>query len=115
MTTAVAVFDHIKEAGRRGFGAPLIVMLALAMMMLPLPTFLLDVLFSFNIALSLVIVLAVVYVAEAARFLRVPDDRADGDAAAACAQRRLDARRAGERPRAATQRPARSSRRSARS
>jgi len=62
MTTAVAVFDHLKQAGRRGLGAPLIVMLALAMMMLPLPTFVLDVLFSFNIALSLVIVLAVVYV-----------------------------------------------------
>jgi len=72
MTTAVAVFDHIKEAGRRGFGAPLIVMLALAMMMLPLPTFLLDVLFSFNIALSLVIVLAVVYVLKPLDFAAFP-------------------------------------------
>src|SRR3982751_2444617 len=62
MSTAVAVFAQLKQAGRRGLGAPLVVMLALAMMMLPLPTFVLDVLFSFNIALSLVIVLAVVYV-----------------------------------------------------
>src|SRR6476646_8832195 len=72
MTTAVAVFDHIKEAGRRGLGAPLIVMLALAMMMLPLPTFVLDVLFSFNIALSLVIVLAVVYVLKPLDFAAFP-------------------------------------------
>jgi flagellar biosynthesis protein FlhA len=72
MTTAVAVFDHIKQAGRRGLGAPLIVMLALAMMMLPLPTFVLDVLFSFNIALSLVIVLAVVYVLKPLDFAAFP-------------------------------------------
>jgi flagellar biosynthesis protein FlhA len=72
MTTAVAVFDHIKEASRRGLGAPLIVMLALAMMMLPLPTFVLDVLFSFNIALSLVIVLAVVYVLKPLDFAAFP-------------------------------------------
>src|SRR5215813_3810184 len=41
MSAAVAVFENIKQAGRRGLGAPLIVMLALAMMMLPLPTFVL--------------------------------------------------------------------------
>ncbi len=72
MSTAVAVFDHLKQAGRRGLGAPLIVMLALAMMMLPLPTFVLDVLFSFNIALSLVIVLAVVYVLKPLDFAAFP-------------------------------------------
>jgi len=72
MTTAVAVLDHLKQAGRRGFGAPLVVMLALAMMMLPLPTFVLDVLFSFNIALSLVIVLAVVYVMKPLDFAAFP-------------------------------------------
>jgi len=72
MTTAVAVFDHLKQAGRRGLGAPLIVLLALAMMMLPLPTFVLDVLFSFNIALSLVIVLAVVYVMKPLDFAAFP-------------------------------------------
>ena len=37
-------------------------MVVLAMMVLPLPPFLLDVLFTFNISLSLVIVLAVIYV-----------------------------------------------------
>ena len=72
MTTAVAIFDHLKQAGRRGLGAPLVVMLALAMMMLPLPTFVLDVLFSFNIALSLVIVLAVVYVLKPLDFAAFP-------------------------------------------
>lgn len=72
MSTAVAVLDHLKQAGRRGLGAPLIVLLALAMMMLPLPTFVLDVLFSFNIALSLVIVLAVVYVMKPLDFAAFP-------------------------------------------
>ncbi len=50
------------QAGAKGLGAPLLLLLILAMMILPLPPLALDALFSFNIALSLVIVLAVVYV-----------------------------------------------------
>src|SRR3989338_3267802 len=38
-------------------GAPLFLMVIMAMMTLPMPTFLLDVLFTFNIALSLVVLL----------------------------------------------------------
>ena len=45
-----------------GLGVPLLVLTLLAMMILPLPPLALDALFSFNISLSLVIVLAVVYV-----------------------------------------------------
>ncbi len=44
-----------------GIGIPVLVLLLLAMMVLPLPPFLLDLLFTFNIALSLVILLASVY------------------------------------------------------
>jgi Flagellar biosynthesis pathway, component FlhA len=44
----------------------------LAMLMLPLPPFLLDMLFSFNIALSLVILLAVVYVMRPLEFAAFP-------------------------------------------
>ncbi len=72
MSTATTFLDAMKYAGRRGIGAPIIVLLALAMMMLPLPPFLLDMLFSFNIALSLVILLAVVYVLRPLEFGAFP-------------------------------------------
>jgi len=44
-----------------GLGTPLLVMAALGMVILPMPAMLLDVLFSFNIALSLVVLLITVY------------------------------------------------------
>ncbi|GMV69292.1 MAG: flagellar biosynthesis protein FlhA [Pseudomonadota bacterium] len=45
-----------------GIGTPLVVTLMLAMVVLPLPAPLLDLLFTFNIAVSLVVLLATVYV-----------------------------------------------------
>ncbi|WP_199096918.1 flagellar biosynthesis protein FlhA [Dyella sp. ASV21] len=71
MATANAI-DSLKSLGRRGLGAPVIMLAALAMMMLPLPPFLLDMLFSFNIALSLVILLAVIYVMRPLEFAAFP-------------------------------------------
>src|SRR3546814_15221878 len=56
-----ALMDSVKLVGRRGLLAPFLVLVALAMLMLPLPAFVLDLLFSFNIAFSLVILLAVIY------------------------------------------------------
>src|SRR6187397_2113483 len=53
---------------RSGLGVPLGVLAALAMVILPLPPIALDVLFTFNIALSLVIVMAVFYVARPLEF-----------------------------------------------
>ncbi|PBS11085.1 flagellar biosynthesis protein FlhA [Lysobacteraceae bacterium NML93-0792] len=52
------VFDTL----RNGLGAPLLVLALLAMVVVPLPPMILDVLFSFNIAMSLVVLLAVIYV-----------------------------------------------------
>jgi flagellar biosynthesis protein FlhA len=46
---------------RQGLGTPLMLVVMLGMMILPLPPFLLDVFFTFNIALSLVVLLAVIY------------------------------------------------------
>lgn len=46
----------------QALGAPILVVLLLAMMVLPLPPFALDFLFTFNIALSLVVLLASVYI-----------------------------------------------------
>ncbi len=45
-----------------GLGAPIFLILILGMLVVPLPPFMLDLLFSFNITLSLIIILAVIYV-----------------------------------------------------
>ncbi|MGO9424504.1 MAG: flagellar biosynthesis protein FlhA [Steroidobacteraceae bacterium] len=62
----------MSEFARNGLGVPLLVMVVLAMMVLPLPAFLLDVLFTFNISLSLMILLAVIYVRRALEFATFP-------------------------------------------
>ncbi len=51
----------LRTAYRHGIGIPVLVMSLLAMMVLPLPPLLLDVLFTFNISLSLVVLLASIY------------------------------------------------------
>jgi flagellar biosynthesis protein FlhA len=53
---------------RSGIGVPVGVLAVLAMVILPLPPVALDVLFTFNIALSLVVVMAVFYVARPLEF-----------------------------------------------
>ena len=60
--TAPPMARRLVELARNGLGAPLVVMALLAMIVVPLPPMLLDALFSFNIAISLVVLLAVVYV-----------------------------------------------------
>jgi flagellar biosynthesis protein FlhA len=57
---------------KQGLGAPLIVMAMLAMIVVPLPPLMLDALFSFNIAVSLVILLAVLYVQRPLEFSVFP-------------------------------------------
>ncbi|HXA36063.1 MAG TPA: flagellar biosynthesis protein FlhA [Steroidobacteraceae bacterium] len=60
------------EFARNGLGVPLLVMVVLAMMVLPLPAFLLDIFFTFNISLSIMILLAVIYVSRALEFATFP-------------------------------------------
>jgi len=60
------------EFARNGLGVPLLVMVVLAMMVLPLPAFLLDIFFTFNITLSIMILLAVIYVRRALEFATFP-------------------------------------------
>ena len=55
------IISFIKELGRNGLGAPLLVILILAMVVVPLPPLALDILFTFNISLSLVVLLVVIY------------------------------------------------------
>lgn len=70
--TGADVLGNCRHLARRGVGAPVIVLAMLGMLMLPMPPFLLDILFSFNIALSLVILLAVVYVMRPLEFAAFP-------------------------------------------
>ena len=57
---------------RRGAGAPLILLSVLAMIVLPLPPLALDVLFTFNIALSVLVAMAVVNVSRPLDFAIFP-------------------------------------------
>ena len=56
------VLGSLREASRNGLGAAVLMLLMLAMVVVPLPPLLLDVLFTFNIALGLVVLLGTVYV-----------------------------------------------------
>jgi flagellar biosynthesis protein FlhA len=53
-----STLQHIVQSG---LGAPVLLMMMLCMMVLPLPPFALDMLFTFNISLALVVLLATVY------------------------------------------------------
>src|SRR5580700_1321134 len=66
------ILNVMSEFARNGLGVPIMVMVILAMMVLPLPPFLLDMLFTFNISLSLIILLAVIYVRRALEFASFP-------------------------------------------
>ncbi|AQS38885.1 flagellar biosynthesis protein FlhA [Shewanella psychrophila] len=52
---------QVKPSSFKGIGTPLFVLAALGMIVLPMPPFLLDILFSFNIALALVVLLVAIY------------------------------------------------------
>lgn len=58
---ATAILSNVKQVGVRGLGAPLVLLMLLAMVVIPLPPIALDMFFTFNITLSLVVMLVVVY------------------------------------------------------
>jgi flagellar biosynthesis protein FlhA len=62
----------LKDILRTGVGVPIGVLAVLSMVVLPLPPIILDALFTFNIALSLVIVMAVFYVSRPVEFAVFP-------------------------------------------
>src|SRR3989339_1149654 len=53
MDILVTIQNFIKKAGLRNLAGPVLIVMVLAMMILPLPPFLLDILFTFNIALAI--------------------------------------------------------------
>jgi flagellar biosynthesis protein FlhA len=58
---AAAVLNNVRALSRNGLGTPVILSAMLAMMVLPLPPLALDLLFTFNISLALVVLLVTVY------------------------------------------------------
>ena len=56
-----AVLQNVKSFTDGNLGVPLVLLIILAMVILPMPPFLLDVFFTFNIALSIVVLLVGVY------------------------------------------------------
>src|SRR5579872_4825160 len=67
-TTSSPTLPTWRDLLRAGIGVPVGVLAVLAMVILPLPPMALDVLFTFNIALSLVLVMALFYVARPIEF-----------------------------------------------
>lgn len=66
--TTTATMPSMRDLIRTGFGVPIGVLAVLAMVVLPLPPIALDVLFTFNIALSIIIMMSVFYVSRPVEF-----------------------------------------------
>jgi flagellar biosynthesis protein FlhA len=73
----------------RALAAPILIILMLAMMVLPLPAFILDVFFSFNIAIAIIVLLTSLYTVKPLDFHGVPNSAAGQHYAAFIAQRRV--------------------------
>jgi flagellar biosynthesis protein FlhA len=67
-----AFTDTLRNVGKAGVVTPLLLMALLAMLVIPLPALALDVLFTFNIALSLVVILVAVYTPRPLEFAVFP-------------------------------------------
>jgi flagellar biosynthesis protein FlhA len=67
-----AWMNGLAGKGGSALAAPLIIILLLAMMVLPLPAFVLDVFFSFNIALSVIVLLTSLYTVKPLDFMAFP-------------------------------------------
>jgi hypothetical protein len=74
---------------RTCLGAPIFIVMVLAMMVLPLPPSLLDVFFTFNIAMALMVMMVAAYMLRPLDFAAFPGRAAADHAAAAVAERGL--------------------------
>ena len=76
MATNTAASGYVFEVGARtiltGLGTPLVMLLLLSMIVLPLPPVALDLLFTFNIALAIIVLLAAIYAARPLEFAVFP-------------------------------------------
>lgn len=67
-----ATMSGIKSFNRNGMGAMLLLLMMLAMMVIPIPPLILDILFTFNIALAMIVLLSGVYSARPLDFTAFP-------------------------------------------
>ena len=67
-----SALESFRGVGKGSFGIPVILMMLLAMIILPIPPLMLDAFFSFNIALSLVVLLVSVYALRPLDFASFP-------------------------------------------
>lgn len=67
-----AILNNIQRSGGRGLAAPILLMAMLAMMILPMPTIALDIFFTLNIGISLVVLLVCVYASRPLDFVVFP-------------------------------------------
>jgi flagellar biosynthesis protein FlhA len=67
-----AWMNGLGSRGGNALAAPLLIIVLLAMMILPLPAFVLDVFFSFNIALSVIVLLTALYTVKPLDFMAFP-------------------------------------------
>jgi flagellar biosynthesis protein FlhA len=72
MNPAAALQAFLGVGGVRALAAPLLIVMILAMMILPLPPLVLDLLFTFNIALALLVLLTSMYTVRALDFAAFP-------------------------------------------
>jgi len=63
---------NLSRLGWAGLGGPILTIMLLAMIVVPLPAFMLDLFFTFNIALSLIIVIVVIYTMKPLDFAAFP-------------------------------------------
>ncbi|VAX13756.1 Flagellar biosynthesis protein FlhA [hydrothermal vent metagenome] len=61
MAEQVAVMKSLKAITSSGLGAPLLLMVMMSMIVVPMPPILLDMFFSFNISLALIVLLVTIY------------------------------------------------------
>ena len=62
----------LSKAANKSLAAPILIVMLLAMMVLPLPAFVLDLFFSFNIALSVIVLLTSLYTVKPLDFMAFP-------------------------------------------
>lgn len=66
------ILNALKSMLGSGLGAPVVILMLLALLVIPLPAFMLDLFFTFNIAFSLIILLVVIYMMKPLEFASFP-------------------------------------------
>ena len=72
LTTRLRVAEVMRGLKVTGLAGPVLIILILSMMILPLPAFVLDLLFTFNIAMSVMVLLVSMYTSEPLEFSAFP-------------------------------------------